>query len=241
MATSRQAYAAAVIVAAGKGERFGDGGKVLAMAADRPLLAWSLDAFANAASIRDIVIVAGEHTEEPIRELVVAEGWPGVSTIVLGGASRHESVARGIAAVDALHEVVLVHDAARPLIEAAHIDAAADAARDRGAAILATPVADTIKRVEGDAILETVPRSSLWAAQTPQAFRLEAYQALLRDLTDGHGDFTDDASIFEAFGKAVAIVPGSRLNLKVTHPEDLDLVDALLRARLHTTLTKGTR
>ncbi|MGN6033176.1 MAG: IspD/TarI family cytidylyltransferase, partial [Thermomicrobiales bacterium] len=100
-----------------------------------------------------------------------------------------------------------------------------------GAAILATPVADTLKRVADGTIEATVPRAGMWAAQTPQGFRLSDYrEALVR--TSGHEDeFTDDASMFEALGRPVRIVPGPRTNLKVTLPEDLMLIEALLDAR----------
>lgn len=224
---------ACVVVAAGKGERFGHGGKVLAACGGRPLLAWSLDALAGAARVRDVVIVYGEHTEGDIRALIAGGRWPKVSALVAGGANRHASVQAGIDAVADDAEVVLVHDAARPLAEVADFEAVAAAASTHGAAILATPVADTLKRVSNGTIEATVPRAAMWAAQTPQGFRLSEYRAaLLR--TAGHEDeFTDDASMFEALGWPVRIVPGSRLNLKVTLPEDLVLVEALLATRPH--------
>jgi len=223
--------AAAVIVAAGNGSRFGDTAKVLAPAQGRPLLAWSLDAFEAAHSVRDVVIVVGAHTEDAIRRLVATGLWTKVSAMVVGGANRQESVANGIAAVRDDLEIVLIHDAARPMIEPMQVDACTQCAATTGAAILAAPVADTLKRADGGRVVETVSRAGMWAAQTPQAFRLTDYRDALTRIKGREADFTDDASIFEALGRPVAIVPGTRLNVKVTEPEDLVLVDLLLRDR----------
>ncbi len=230
-------YAAAIVVAAGKGERFGHRGKVLASCGGRPLIAWSLDALEASASVRDIVIVFGDHTERGIRELVERGPWSKIAAMVAGGSNRQESVACGIAVMAKDVEIVLVHDAARPMVEAAQCDACATSARVYGAAILAASVVDTLKRVENGVILETVSRTGLWAAQTPQAFRRADYREALAGIAGREHEFTDDASIFEASGRPVAIVAGTRLNIKVTHPEDLVLVELLLRER--TTLARA--
>lgn len=224
-------FAAAVVVAAGRGERFGDTGKVLAAVARRPLLAWSLDALEAATSVRDVIVVYGEHTEAPIRALVGSGQWPKVRALVPGGDQRQASMANGVQATADDVAVVLVHDAARPLIAPALIDACAAAARETGAAILAVPVADTLKRVEGGAITGTVDRAGLWAAQTPQGFRRDLLLELCRIALEPGSQVTDEASLCEAHGHPVAVVPGDRLNIKVTHPEDLALADALLRRR----------
>ncbi|HVL25651.1 MAG TPA: 2-C-methyl-D-erythritol 4-phosphate cytidylyltransferase [Thermomicrobiales bacterium] len=228
---TQTAFAAAVIVAAGRGERFGDTGKVLAPVAGRPVLAWVLDAMQAAASVRDIVIVYGAHTEAPIRALVDSGAWPKVRGFVPGGEQRQASMANGVGATAEELDVVLVHDAARPLITPARIDACAIAARQTRAAILATPVADTIKRVRDGVIAETVDRAQLWAAQTPQGFHRADLIDFCRLATSEHIEFTDEASLAEALGRPVTIVPGDRLNIKITHPEDLEMVDALLRRR----------
>lgn len=223
---------ACIVVAAGKGERFGQSGKVLALCGGRPLLAWSLDALEASDHVRDVVIVYGVHTEDDIRDLTSGERWSKVAALVPGGASRHESVQAGIGAVAPDIDVVLVHDAARPLAESVHFDSVAVAAATHGAAILATPVADTLKHVSDETIDATVSRTGMWAAQTPQGFRLAEYRQAL-ERTAGEADaFTDDASMFESLGWPVRIVPGSRLNLKVTLPEDVMLIDALLKARM---------
>lgn len=224
-------FAACVIVAAGRGERFGDTDKVLAPAGGRPILAWVLDAMEAAETVRDVVIVYGEHNEEITRALVSAGPWTKVVSFAAGGEQRQQSMANGVRAVAGDLEVVLVHDAARPLIRPDLIDTCAERVRETGAAILATPVSDTVKRVQNGVIVETVDRSDLWGAQTPQGFRRTLLLELCEEaLTDGV-EFTDEASLAEVLGHPVAIVPGDRLNIKMTHPEDLEIIDALLRRR----------
>lgn len=224
-------YASAVIVAAGRGERFGHSAKVLATVGGRPMLAWSLSAVAAARCLREIVIVTGDHTEADIRVLVATADPPVPVVVVPGGARRQDSVAAGVAAVSCHSEVVLIHDGARPLATAAIFDACAREARVSGAAIVATPVSDTLKRVRDLTIEQTVPRDALWAAQTPQGFRRELIQEAIARGRMMDNEFTDEASLVEALGQPVRIVPGDGTNIKVTHPEDLELVDALLWRR----------
>ncbi|MGB3330183.1 MAG: 2-C-methyl-D-erythritol 4-phosphate cytidylyltransferase [Thermomicrobiales bacterium] len=228
---ARSPVVACIVVAAGKGERFGHGGKVLALCGERPILAWSLDALDAATSVRDVVVVFGAHTEDEIRSLTAGGDWPKVAALVPGGASRHDSVQAGIAAVAPDVEVVLIHDAARPLAEPHDFDTVAAMASRDGAAILAAPVADTLKRVTDGVIDATVPRAGMWAAQTPQGFRLADYRAALERTAGLENEFTDDASMFESLNLPVHIVPGSRLNVKVTLPEDVMVVDAVIHTR----------
>ena len=222
---------AVVVVAAGRGERFGDAAKVLASVGGRPMLAWTLDAVACVPGVNEVVIVAAGHSEHGIRELVDAGSWPCPITIVIGGERRHDSVMAGVRAISDAVDLVLIHDAARPLVTAALFTACAASARAHGAAIVAVPVTDTIKRVRDGAIVDTIPRSELWAAQTPQGFRRQ----LLIDASeraDRHDqEVTDEASLLERIGHQVRIVAGSPTNLKVTHASDLYLADALLRRR----------
>jgi 2-C-methyl-D-erythritol 4-phosphate cytidylyltransferase len=146
---------------------------------------------------------------------------------VTGGATRAHSGRAGLAVVPASADVVLVHDAARPLATEALFAAVIDAVRDGAdGAVPGLPVADTIKRVDGDRVIETVPRDDLVAVQTPQAFRADALRAAHRDRADG----TDDAALIERDGGKVVVVPGDPANVKVTAPDDLELV-AMLQAR----------
>lgn len=224
-------FASCVIVAAGRGERFGDTAKVLASVGGRPALAWVLDTMEAATTVRDVVIVYGSHTEALIRALVETGAWAKVTTLVPGGDQRQDSMANGVRAVAGDVEVVLVQDAARPLTTPEIVDLCAEDARATGAAIVAAPVSDTIKRAAGGTILETLDRSTLWGAQTPQGFRRELLLDLCNRALRDHTQFTDEASLAELFDVPVRIVPGDRLNIKITHPEDVEIIDALLRTR----------
>lgn len=223
--------AAVVIVAAGKGTRFGDAGKVLATLLERPVLEYSIDAFERSPSISEIVVVAGEHTEVAMQHLVSSGNWTKVTRVVRGGASRQESTARGVDAVSWDADVILVHDGARPLIQTAQIEACVASAREHGGAIVATPVTDTIKRVYNDQIEMTIDRSGLWAAQTPQGFHTSKLREMMRNAAQSPNLVTDEASLAELSGESVRIVPGDASNIKITHPTDLVVAEALLRAR----------
>ncbi len=225
---------AAVVVAAGRGERLGAPEKVLLPLAGRPMLTWPLAALDQTQTIGSIVVVAGQHTLPAVSRLVADEDFSRVVAVVAGGERRQDSVAAGLAALPEGIEIVLIHDGARPLADSDLFDRCARTAAATGAAIAAIPVADTLKRVAAGAIGATVDRTDLWAAQTPQAFRLET---LRRALAASEGaDVTDEARLCEAAGIPVAVVPASLANLKVTHPEDIAVADALLRARdrMHT-------
>jgi 2-C-methyl-D-erythritol 4-phosphate cytidylyltransferase / 2-C-methyl-D-erythritol 2,4-cyclodiphosphate synthase len=219
---------AAVVVAAGRGERLGAPDKVVLPLAGRPMLAWSLRALEQAKTIGPVVVVAGSHTLEVVGRLVHDEGFAKVYAIVAGGARRQDSVAAGLEALPEGVEIVVIHDGARPLAEPELFDRCAAAASESGAAIAATPVSDTLKQVTAGAIRTTVDRAGLWAAQTPQAFRLEL---LRRAIAANSGEtITDEAGLCEAAGVPVSVVPSSLANLKVTHPEDIPVADALLRS-----------
>lgn len=231
---SVQARAAAVIVAAGSGTRFGDGAKVLARIGGQPLISWVLQAIEESLAVRESILVTGAHTDAVIRQLIADGPWSKPVTLVPGAESRQRSVAAGVDAVPQDLSIVLVHDAARPMVMSGDFDRCADAASASGAAIVAIPVPDTLKRVENGWITSTVPRAGLWAAQTPQGFdRVRLTEACAIARAEDR-EFTDEASIFEYLGWPVAIVRGSQTNLKITHSEDLALAEALLSARCAT-------
>ena len=201
----------AVVVAAGAGTRFG-GPKQYEVVAGRRLLDWSLDA-ARAAADGVVLVVAADAVDRP---------EPGADAVVAGGATRSASVRAGLAAVPADADIVVVHDAARPAASVGLFERVIHAVRSGAdAAVPGIPVVDTVKRVHGDVVVETLDRASLVAVQTPQAFRA----AVLRRVD---GDATDDAALVEAAGGRVVVVPGDPANLKVTAPEDLDRVAAAL-------------
>jgi 2-C-methyl-D-erythritol 4-phosphate cytidylyltransferase len=214
-----------VIAAAGSGERLGAGGpKAFVELAGRPLLDWSLDAFSSAKSIAEVVVAVPPGQEGSVAERGVVA--------VAGGAHRSESVANALELCGG--EIVVVHDAARPLATPALIDAVVERlASDQDAAgvIAAAPVTDTIKQT-GDAgeVERTLDRAGLWAVQTPQAFRADALREALSD-PDSIPDATDDAMLVERRGGRVLIHSAPPENLKVTSPLDLSLAGLLLRER----------
>ena len=212
-----------VIVAAGSGTRLGrQEPKALVPLAGRPILSWTLEAFAPAGFSRTVV------TAPPDRLAEFERLAGGRARVVAGGETRSASVRRGFEALGAGDDdVVAVHDAARPFLTADEIRAVLSAAEKTGAAIAATPVVDTIKRTAAGRILETVERADLYGAATPQAFRASV---LRRALATGQ-EATDEAALCERLGLPVEVVPVSRFSFKITTPEDLELAEAIARGR----------
>ena len=230
----------AVIVGAGRGERFGTPKQYVDIAS-KPMLAWSLETFANIPEITDMVLVSEEqYTEETKRvHLRYASQIPAV--VVAGGATRQESVRRGLDRVSLRCEGVLVHDAARPLVSEEQVRAGMSVVRSGVASLLAVPVVDTIKEVATDEsgerrVVRTLDRGPLWAAQTPQfAMKHELWHAHEDARSEGI-QATDDVALLERVGVKVIVVPGSDENFKVTYPFDKDRAEALLRRRLQRSL-----
>jgi 2-C-methyl-D-erythritol 4-phosphate cytidylyltransferase len=218
----------AVLVAAGRGERFGgDRPKAFAKLRGRVMLAESLERLERSDWIEAIVIVAPVEWEEPSILLAEELSAGKVSSCVPGGVTRADSVRAGVAEVPVDVPVILVHDAARPLLPEAVIERVITALGDGwDGAVPALPVADTIKRAGQDgAVLETLDRSGLVVVQTPQAFASAALRsALVGDISE----VTDCAGLVEAAGGRVRIVEGDPRLLKVTTPADLALVETLL-------------
>jgi 2-C-methyl-D-erythritol 4-phosphate cytidylyltransferase len=221
--------ACAILVAAGQSRRMGGLAKTLHPLADRPAIAYSLDALQNAESIEEIVIVCNDETRAAVKTIVAEGAWPKIAGLALGGARRQDSVAAGLAGLDLACDVVVIHDGARPFAPSGLFDACVAAARMHGAAIAAAPVVDTLKRVEDDEVRATLDRSGLWAAQTPQAFQI----GLLREaftLAERAGfDVTDEAMLMEKMRQPVHIVENTRFNLKLTHAADLAIAEAYAR------------
>ncbi|HWD10479.1 MAG TPA: 2-C-methyl-D-erythritol 4-phosphate cytidylyltransferase [Solirubrobacteraceae bacterium] len=220
----------ALIVAAGSGERLGAGRpKALVELAGRPLVQWSIDALRSAASVAEIVVAMPPGAAAPA----------GV-TAVAGGAARSQSVRLALQAAGAGDaaggsELVLVHDAARPLLTGALAERVIAALRDDGeadAAIAAVPVTDTVKQVDaGQRVVETLDRSHLWSVQTPQVFRRAALERALDAPAETLARATDDAWLIERGGGRVIVVRGDERNLKVTTPLDLRVAELLLAER----------
>lgn len=215
----------AIIAAAGRGRRFGEGDKLFAPLAGRPLIAHTLMAFEVCRAIDRVVLVLAADNLERGRRLVAAAGFDKVVAICPGGPRRQDSVRLGLEALGKCRWVV-VHDGARPLVTAALIEAGLAAAAETGAAIAALPLADTVKEVAADGLVrQTLDRRNLWAAQTPQVF---GYDLLQQAHRRAQGEATDDAALVEALGQRVKVFPGSPRNLKVTTAADLALAAALL-------------
>lgn len=213
----------AIVVAAGSGSRFGSR-KQFALLAGRPVAQWSVDAARKAAD--GVVLVV------PADDLEGAAGL-GADAVVAGGATRAESVRRGLSRVPLAADVVVVHDAARPLASPSLFAAVVAPLLEPGAqeqgpdgVVCALPVSDTLKRVDPGTgtVTATVDRSALVAVQTPQAFAA----AMLRRAHEGDPDATDDAALVERIGGTVRVVPGEPHNVKLTVPSDLVLVEQLV-------------
>jgi 2-C-methyl-D-erythritol 4-phosphate cytidylyltransferase/2-C-methyl-D-erythritol 2,4-cyclodiphosphate synthase len=214
---------AAILVAAGTGSRFG------ASAPKQFLTILGEPVIRHAAR----ALIAAGATLQPVGDAeAIGEALEGLPflPVVPGGATRQDSVRAGLLALQThAPEAVLVHDAARPVIPAGTIPALLDALKNAPGAIPAAPVADTLKRATNGVIEATVPRDGLFRAQTPQAFRFDALLAAHHAGVEGA---TDDASLLESLGQAVAIVPGSESNIKLTWPEDLARLEAVMSPSL---------
>jgi 2-C-methyl-D-erythritol 4-phosphate cytidylyltransferase len=222
--------AAAIVLATGLGTRMGPNApdKVFVELAGRPILAWTLLAFEHASLIDEIVVATRRDCLVRVADIARAAGLTKPCRAVVGGARRQDSVAAGLAALDAGVEIVSVHDAARPLVQPEEIDAGVRLSRQHGAVVLSAPVVDTIKHVDRDGrIVATPPRAELVAALTPQTFLVEL---LRRAHAASSDDATDDAALIERLGARVHIHPGSRRNIKITTAEDLIVAEAFLRA-----------
>jgi len=227
------ASATAVIAAAGSGERLGAGGpKALVDVGGRPLLAGSLLAFDAAESIGKIVVAAPPGAERDVREIAAIAGVK--VEVVPGGEHRSQSVANAIQKVDT--EMVVVHDAARPLVNAELIDQVVrrlHANEDMSGVIAAAPATDTIKEASvSRRVVRTLDRSRIWAVQTPQAFRTEPLRQAVADADEEDiRTATDDATLVERIGGDVLIHEAADENVKVTTPLDRQVVELLLAAR----------
>uniref|UniRef100_C6E7N7 2-C-methyl-D-erythritol 4-phosphate cytidylyltransferase n=1 Tax=Geobacter sp. (strain M21) TaxID=443144 RepID=C6E7N7_GEOSM len=225
----------ALIPAAGMGKRMGAGSNKQYLLLDgMPILARTVAVFESAPFIDGIYLVSPEQEIPFCRsEVVDRYRFTKVRAIVPGGAERQHSVCNGLNAMSdaASDDLVLIHDGVRPFVSQEMLQAAADAAREHGASVVAVPVKDTVKVVKGGVIAETPPREKLWLAQTPQAFRYGLIRdAHARAKAEGYLG-TDDASLIEHQGGEVRIVTGDYRNIKITTPEDLVLAEAFLKGK----------
>ena len=219
----------AIIVAAGSGVRLGsDVPKAFVKLAGRTMLSYSLVTVRQVSSIDEVVITIPEGFETAARAEVVAAGLGIPVKITPGGVERQDSVRIALELTSAESDLVIVHDAARPLATPAIFESCLTAAIRTGAAIAAIPVSDTLKGVTDSAITATIARANLWQAQTPQAFRrdllIAAHKHAIRDKTIA----TDDADLVERTAARVEVVEASTTNIKITTPSDLAIVEAII-------------
>ena len=225
------AEAFAVIVAAGRSARMNGADKQFLELGGRPVLQHTLSTFDKSGIIAGVVLVVSpESCRVPGPEIFRAWGLKRLIAVVPGGNTRRQSVLNGLLALPFNCCTVLVHDGARPLVTAEEINAVAFAAGKYGAATLAVPVKDTVKEADGQGFVARTPkREMLWLTQTPQGFfcplLLEAHRRAGQS-----ADATDDASLVEAAGHPVKLVPGSYRNIKITTPEDIYIAEALIKA-----------
>jgi 2-C-methyl-D-erythritol 4-phosphate cytidylyltransferase len=224
-----------VIVAGGAGTRMGGGRpNQLRPLLGLPLFLWSAKALGPRPEVREIVVVGpAEHLDE-MRDACRAHNIARLGALVPGGALRQESVRAGVAALSEDCVLAAVHDAARPFPPPGFAEAVRRA-RACGAAILASPVAETLKRVEGGRIAGTMARAAIWAAHTPQVVGRDLLLRALDHCAQAGIEVTDEAAAVEAMGGVVEVVESSRTNLKITTPDDWALAEAIAEAMLKAT------
>ena len=222
----------AIIAAAGAGTRMAsDRPKQFLLLAGTPVIVHTLKAFEQCDSIHEVIVVLPAEQSAGFLSMAGKYGLRKLARVVPGGATRAESVKRGLMSVRAATaEIVAVHDGVRPVVTVDEIDRTIGAARENGAAILVAPVTDTIKEVRNHAVMKTLDRTGLRRALTPQCFRYEllkqAYQAA--DVNDP--SLTDESALVEQLGHRVSVVEGSARNIKITALADLEIAEALLKA-----------
>lgn len=225
------AYTVMLVAAAGGSTRMGCPKQMIPLDGE-PALLHTLRALESAARVDGVVLIARPEDVETFAALAQKNGIRKLLAVVAGGASRQQSVERGLAALPPKTAFVGIHDGARPLASAALMDAVVAAAQETGAAAAAVPVRDTIKRADATGIIAgTVERDGLWRVQTPQVFDRQAYARALVAAAAAGRDYTDDCQLLEAAGLPVQLVPGEETNLKLTAPADVPLAQAILRQR----------
>lgn len=220
----------AIIAAAGTGSRMAsDRPKQFLQLAGTPIIFHTLNPFERCDSIHEVIVVLpAEQTAEFLAQ-AGKRGLRKLARVVPGGATRADSVKRGLQAIRAVTaEVVAVHDGVRPFVTVEEIENTLEAARRDGAAILVAPATDTIKLVEGDTVVETLPRQNLRQALTPQCFHYELLRRAYEQVDVADPSLTDESVLVERLGQRVTIVEGSARNIKITTPRDLLLAEALL-------------
>jgi 2-C-methyl-D-erythritol 4-phosphate cytidylyltransferase len=221
-----------IIVAAGKGERMGgEVPKQFRRLGDRLVFEWSVRFFADQPAVRQVALVVPAERVPKLRLALAAAGFGDRVLVVSGGMRRQDSVVSGLAALDRGCALVAVHDAARPF-PPRNFETLCVEAREYGAALYAWPILDTVKRSDREGFaIETLDRSELWGAQTPQVFRRELLERALDHCNEAGIEVTDDAAAVALLGVAAKLVLGDRWNIKLTTPDDWIVAECLARMR----------
>jgi 2-C-methyl-D-erythritol 4-phosphate cytidylyltransferase len=223
----------AIIVAAGSSRRMGFD-KLFAIIAGRPVIAQTINAFEQANSIAEIIVVAGEDRHDEIRKMSHDESFKKVRSIITGGERRQDSVRAGLENLSRGARYVAVHDAARPLVRPEQIERVFEQCRVHGAAALAEPISDTLKRADVDLMVTaSVDRHQLYAMQTPQVFERALIEEAYRAVFANKVSVTDEVSAIERLGRKVFLVPTEDFNFKITYLRDLALAEFVLKQRMH--------
>ena len=230
MGTSK---ATAIILAAGIGKRMGTGiSKQYLEIGEKPILVHTLEKFEKASSVINIIIVVSKADIEYVQNISGKYEISKVTNITVGGRERQDSVKNGLRCLDDDTKIVMIHDGVRPFVSTEYIDLLIRHVEEKGAIIPGVPVNDTVKSVDYDGrVSETLDRSTLWLTQTPQVYLrniiCNAYEQAYRDGFYG----TDDAALVERIGVPVVMMPGSKQNIKITTPEDLDMGAYILKQK----------
>lgn len=220
----------AIIVAAGDSRRMGFD-KLFAAVAGKPVIAHTIRAFERANAVDGIIIVAREDRHDEIKTMVRDENFKKVRAIILGGKRRQDSVRAGLNHLESARYVA-VHDAARPLVTPEQIERVFAHCQIDGAAALAEPINDTLKRADADLLVtESVDRHQVYAVQTPQIFERQLIEEAYHSVYAKDISVTDEVSAVERLGRKVALVLNDDFNFKITHPRDLPLAEFVLTQR----------
>ena len=221
----------AIIVAAGSSQRMGFD-KLFALLGDHPVVVHTVQAFESAECVDEIILVGRDDRMGELRELFGRGEFKKVRHIVSGGVHRQDSVQAGLDLLGPATRYVAVHDAARPLIAGAQIARVLAGCRIHGAAALAEPITDTLKRADAECFVTGgVDRAGLYAMQTPQIFTRDLLMEAYKTVTEKSLSITDEVSAVEQLGAKVLLVPNNEFNLKITHPRDLELAQVFLKRR----------
>jgi len=227
----------AIIVAAGDSRRMGFD-KLFTAIAGKPVIAHTISAFQRANSVNEIIVVAREDRQNEIKTIVRDRRSEKVRSIVPGGKHRQDSVRAGLDQLDSATRWVAVHDAARPLITPEQIERVFHQGATHGAAALAEPINDTLKRADSDLLVSgSVDRDQLYAMQTPQIFERQLLEDAYRAVCAENIFVTDEVSAVERMGRKVVLVVNGDFNFKITYPRDLPLADFVLKQRMDSVAT----